>query len=261
LGTAGAGLAAYLLRERPTSLRLLAAGAAFGVPWVAHAALAKPSCVFLYVTDTHGSAEANQRLVQAMLEERDVSFVAHGGDVADEPRFWSVWWDELFAPVRERWPVYAASGNHDLATDENAAEFEERFGDLPRHVRCGDAELFFLPWGMTRATSSWLQAAVEASTASVRILVVHKPVWPMRDDDARQRALIEPVLDRIDLVLAGHEHAFQDRTHEGVRQIIEISGPKSYRCVAGARGCLADSRGYLRVEVYEDSFRVYRRAV
>ena len=261
LGAAGAGAAAYLLRDRPPYLRLLASGLAFGVPWAVHAATAKPSCVFLFITDTHGSATINQRLVQAMLEEQDVSFVVHGGDIADEPRFWPVWWDEAFAPVRERWPVYAASGNHDLESAANAAEFAERFGDLPTHVRCGNVEVFILPWGVTRPAAEWLWVAVEASEAPVKILVIHKPVWPMADDDARQRELIRPVLDRINLVLAGHEHASQDRTVEGVRQIIEISGPKKYACPAGARGCLADSTGYLRVEVYEDSYRVYRRVV
>jgi len=42
---------------------------------------------------------------------------------------------------------------------------------------------------------------------------------------------------------------------------VEVSGPKKYECPADARGCIADSTGYLRVEVYDGEIRVQRRAV
>lgn len=262
LGAAGAGVAAYLTRGKGSGVQLLAAGVAFALPWAVQAATtSKPTCSFLYITDTHGSAVVNQKLVQAMLAENDISFVAHGGDIADEPQFWDPWWDTGFRAVRERWPVYAASGNHDVQTTANAAEFAARFGELPMSVRCGTAELFFMPWGVTRASAEWLWAAVAGSDAPVKILVVHKPVWPLRDDDARQRELLMPVMDRISLVLSGHEHLYADQTHGGVEQIIEVSGPKKYECPAGVRGCVPHSTGYLRVEVYDDSFRVYRKVV
>lgn len=261
LGAAGAGLAAYLLRDKPPGVRLLASGAAFALPWAVHAVTVRPNCVFLYVTDTHGSALANQKLVEAMLAEPDVSFVAHGGDIADTTDLWRPWWDNGFGPVMEKWPVYAASGNHDVDTTANAAQFEERFGELPRSVRCGGAELFFLPWGTPRSSAEWLWAAVARSEAPSKILVVHRPVWPMRGDDVRQRSLIEPVLDRIDLVLSGHEHAYQDSYHGATRQIIEVSGPKKYDCPTDAAGCIDHSTGYLRVEVFDGSIRVQRRTV
>ena len=261
LGTAGAGLAAYLLRNKPPGLRLVVAGAAFALPWVANAVVTKPSCVFLYVSDTHGSAVANQKLVEAMLTEEDVSFVVHGGDVADNPSLWTLWWDNGFRAVRERWPVYAASGNHDVETTANAAEFTARFGELPRSTVCGNAELFLMPWGVSRASAEWLWAAVQRSTAPMKILVVHRPVWAVRTDDARQRELLMPIMDRINLILAGHDHVYSDQTQHGVWQIVEVSGPKKYECPADARGCIADSTGYLRVEVYDGEIRVQRRAV
>lgn len=261
LGAVGAGAAAYFLRGKAPSLRFLAAGAAFALPWGVHAALASvvPSCVFLFITDTHGSAAANRKLVDALLTEQGVAFVAHGGDVADA--YWSSWWDEAFRAVRERWPVYAASGNHDVETANSSAEFTARFGELPRSVRCGDTELFFVPWGLTRESAERLWSMVGRSDAPVKILVTHKPVWPVHDDDVRRRELLMPILDRIDLILSGHDHVYQDRMVDGERQIIEVSGPKKYPCPPDAAGCVENSTGYLRVEVYGSTIRVLRRTV
>jgi predicted phosphodiesterase len=262
IGTAGAGLAAYLLRDRATSVRLLAAGTAFVLPWAAHATLAKQcSCAFLYITDTHGPAASNRKLVQTMLEEDGISFVAHGGDLADAPQFWSVWWDVPFAPILDRWPVYAASGNHDVETPENAAEFARRFGRLPSSVRCGNVEVFFVPWLLTRESAEQLWSLVHRSESRWKVLVTHKAVWPVREDDAWRRVLLVPILDQIDLVLAGHEHVFQDRTVNGLRQIVEISGPKKYNCPESAQGCVPNSTGYLRIEACDTELRVYRKVV
>jgi hypothetical protein len=43
--------------------------------------------------------------------------------------------------------------------------------------------------------------------------------------------------------------------------VIEVSGPKKYRCPAGAPGCIADQTAYLRVDVFEDELRVTRKVV
>lgn len=259
LGAAGAGLAVYLLREKPEALRFLTAGIVFTAPWAIHAAVSKPDCSFLYITDTHGPVVPG--LVDRMLREEGISLVAHGGDVSDEPRFWRPWWDEPFAAVETRWPVYAAEGNHDADSDTNRQEFRARFGDLPTSTRCGNAELFFLPWAFTRSDAEWLWTAVRASTAPVKVLVTHKPVWPARDDDARRRDLILPVIDQFQLVLAGHEHIYQDSMHGTTRQVIEISGSKKYDCPAGARNCVENSTGYLRVDIHGNTVKVTRRTV
>lgn len=266
LGAAGAGAAAYLLRGRPETVRLLAAGAAFGTPWIAHAALRKPTCSFLFITDTHGPAVDNAPLVRALLGESGISFVAHGGDVADSADLFQSWWDLPFRDVIARWRVLAAAGNHDYDTGLSSGAFAERFGILPRSVSCGSVDVYFLPWEANRFDAEWLLAAVKASTAQWKVLVTHRPVWPVASGGgAALRGLLLPALPYIDLVLAGHEHVYQETSHEVggrvVRQIIDVSGPKKYACPATADGCTSGQTAYLRIDAYDDELRVVRKVV
>lgn len=260
---AGAAIGAALTQGRSPAVKLLAIGVGFAAPWGLRAAFAtKPVCSFLFLTDTHGPAATSEKVAARMLGEDGIEFVVHGGDFADEPRFWSVWWDDPFRAVRERWDVEAVTGNHDVSTEENRAEFARRFGPLPRAIRCGDAvDIYLMPWSFNRSDAEWLWGQVRGSAARYRILVTHKPVWPVHDDDTRLRGLVEPVLDRIDLVLAGHDHVYQDSTHGRVRQVIEVSGGKKYSCPAGARGCVEGTTGYLRIDVTDRGLSVVRRVV
>ncbi len=265
IGAAGAGVASYALRGKPEMLRLLAAGAAFGLPWAAHAALIKPTCSFLFITDTHGPAADNAALVQAMLGERNISFVAHGGDVADSADLFPAWWDRPFASVRSSWPVYAAAGNHDYEDGLTSGAFAARFGILPRAVSCGNVDVFFLPWQANRFDAEWLLGRLRSSKARWHVLVTHQPVWPVSGGGAALRGLLLPCLPYIDLVLAGHEHIAQDTTHDiaghAVRQIIDVSGPKKYPCPIGAEGCTGDETAYWRIDAFDDELRLSRERV
>lgn len=260
---AGAAAGAAIMRGHGRAAQFLAVSVGFAIPWGLRAAFAsEPLCSFLFVSDTHGPAATGRRVAARMLGEDGISFVAHGGDVADAPDLWQTWWDEPFRSVIARWPVDAASGNHDVETPANRAEFARRFGTLPRVVRCGDAaDVYFMPWAFGQAEAEWLWAQVHASTARHRILIAHQPIWPVDGGNARQRDLVAPVLDRIDLVLSGHEHVYQDSRHAGTRQVIEVSGPKKYACPAGAAGCVENTTGYLRVDVSTGGIDVTRRVV
>jgi len=262
LGSAGAGVTAAALRQEDPLLRVLGAGVAFGAPWAVHALLSaedehsdRPTCSFLYITDTHGAAIHNRSLVAAVLTENGIDFVVHGGDIADTPSLFRAWWDVPFAAVWERWSIYAAEGNHDVEMDDGAA-FLDRFEEPPYVVECGNAEVFILPWA-TRGVVDWLGEHVSRSTAQVRIMVVHRPIWPLSGGE-----LPRLPTDGFQLVLAGHEHVYQDSVHGDVRQIIEVSGPKKNDCPAEAAGCVADSTGYDRVDVFADgTVKVSRRRV
>lgn len=260
VGLAGSALVLKNLPDAPDLSRIIVGGIAFVIPWVVHAALVKPTCSFLFITDTHGQASFNAALVTAMLKEENISFVAHGGDIADAYDLWDAWWDSPFARVIARWPVYAAQGNHDVSTDGGRLQFENRFDGVPHKVACGDAEVYFMPWAMTRVHAEWLYAAVQASTTKYRILVIHKPVWPVSEDDVRVRNLLTPVLPRINLVLSGHEHVYQDSMHGDVQQIIEVSGPKYYACPEGQH-CVVNESGFTRVDVYSGELRTTHRVV
>ncbi len=265
LGAAGAMLSEIVLHGQRPMVRLLGAGAMFTLPWGLHAVLRTPLCSVLFVTDTHGSAEANRPLVAAMLTESGVDRVVHAGDIADAPEFWNPWWDVGFREVIDRWPVDAAPGNHDYEEDANRAEFTRRFGLLPRAVTCGNAEFFFLPWYTDRADADWVYGRARASRATWKVLVTHQPVWGVDGSGASLRGKLLPALGYIDLVLAGHQHVAQDSYHDvaghTVRQIIDVSGPKKYDCPADAQGCTADETAYWLFSFYEDEIVATRKVV
>lgn len=201
---------------------------------------AKAGPVLLFMSDTHGAAVANRAVAERIRSEPGVSLILHGGDVADLPELWPAWWDGPFDDMPA--PVAAASGNHD---DE--AEFQRRFGVLPRRVRVGaDVEVFLLPWGWGSAEAAWFNAAVAESEARHKILVVHRPIFP-----GQRWAALRPGLDRVGLVLAGHEHVWSDGVFEvgssRVRQVVVVTGPKQYRCDGTLPRCVEGRRGYLRI--------------
>ncbi|MFH1474873.1 MAG: metallophosphoesterase [Chloroflexota bacterium] len=207
--------------------------------WKIHA----PESVLLFITDTHGSAVSNAALADALRAEVGVTAILHGGDVADTPELFPTWWDRPFRNLPA--PVRGARGNHD-----DPDEFARRFG---RHtpLRLPGVDVFFLPWGWRSAAAETLARQIASSTARHRILVVHKPILP----DGGWEMLL-PSLERIDLVLAGHEHVFADQSFpvgdRFVRQIVEVSGPKKYRCRDVRPDCLEGTTGYLRIEAGRD---------
>jgi len=265
LGAAGAVLSEVVLHNQRPMVRLLGAGVMFTLPWGIHAAARHPLCSVLWITDTHGSALANQPLVAAMIQETGISRVIHSGDVADAPDLWSPWWDTGFREVRDRWTVDAASGNHDYEDDANRAEFTRRFELLPRAVTCGNVEFFLLPWGADRADADWAHGRARASQASWKVLVVHQPLWGVDGSGSRLRGMLLPTLGYINLVLAGHQHVAQDSLHDvaghTVRQIIDVSGPKKYTCPDGAVGCIENQTAYWRLDFYADEIVATRKVI
>jgi predicted phosphodiesterase len=265
VSAASAGVASYLLKDRSEMLRWVITGAAVVSPWAAYGLIKQenPTCSFLFVSDTHGAAVNNAALVRAMQQEEGISMVLHGGDISDTAELWPAWWNRPFAPVIAKWPVYAASGNHDVEYALGASEFAARFGILPRRVRCGeDVEIYLLPWDASTFDAKWLWEDVKASKAKWRVLVTHQPVWDLYGDTAGLYALLGPaVMSKINLVLAGHKHVYQNTVHGGTGQVIEVSGPKKYPCPDGAPGCVQDSTGYVRVDVFPNELRVTRKVV
>ena len=278
LGAAAAGTVDYVLRKRPRHVRLLAGSTAFLIPFGAYALLSpsgllstKPETTFLFITDTHGPAADNTRLVQAMLREPNVNFVVHGGDIADNDSLWGPWWDTPFSQVIARWLVYPTRGNHDPE-----AGFRQRFPDSwpPYKLSFGTVDIFFVPYlsvsaanGATgTAVAEWLNRETVFHSAPFKILVTHRPIWRAQGSEGDNLAtLFADSLPRIDLVLAGHNHVFQDSSRvlgsRTVRQIIEKSGPKNYTCNSGAVGCIAQSTGYLHVTVSSTSITVERKVI
>jgi len=269
LGAAGAVLSGYLLRRRPKKLRYAASGAAFLLPFGVYAVTegAGESTTVLFISDTHDTPRsAAARVAQAMLGESGVDLVAHAGDVGDEGcSLYSAWWDVPYAPVRQRWTVIAASGNHD-----NTECFTQRFAALPRKVTLNNVDFFVLPWSNTISgtTLRWLDRQTLASTARWKVIVVHKGPWHVSAEEGRvynPSASLLPILERIDLVLAGHNHVYWDSVHDvnghSVRQINEVTSGKFYECTPDAVGCVSHKRGYSRITFGPDGIHAERRVM
>lgn len=226
-----------------------------------------PDCSALFVTDTHGPADENAALVQALLEEDGISVVLHGGDVADAADLYGPWFDVPFRPVQERWGFWAASGNHDAADAETEAAFSFRFPVLPTRLPCGlYGEIYILPWSPTDGDVEWLADKVTSSGIPWIVLVIHRPVWPVDGGNAALREKLMPILPYIDIILSGHEHVSSDSVHDvgglSVRQIIEVSGPKKYDCPEHpAVPCTAGQTAYWRLDFYADELRASRTIV
>lgn len=262
LAGAAAGLA--LTKRRSSGTRALAAVVGFAAPWGLRAAVASPSsCTVLWITDVHGSPVSNAALVEAMTRETGVDRVLNSGDVVDTSDQWPTHWDRPFALVTDRWPVDAASGNHDHEDDATYAGFVDRFGHEPKTIVCGNAEFFLVPWGTGDRTASWLYDHVRSSTARWKVLVTHRPVWGVDGNEYLARILADSI-PYLDLVLAGHQHVSWDSTHDVdghlVRQIIDVSGPKKYDCLDDVEGCVQDETAYWRI-TFGDGISAVRKVV
>lgn len=267
----GAAIGAALTRKQSRTSQVLAVGAGFMVPWGLQAlfspgpAVEGTTCTVLWLSDTHGSAQANAPLVQKMLMETGVDRVLHSGDVVDRATDWPIWWDRPFREVVARWPVDVASGNHDHEDEATYAGFVERFGEEPKSVVCGPVEFFLMPWGVDEAYGRWLHARITASTAKWKVLVVHSPLWGVDGTGKMMRDLYAASLPYLDLVLSGHQHVSWDTTNtvngRQIRQIIDVSGPKKYPCPTGVHGCVQDETAYWRIEFGPSAIKAERRVV
>lgn len=267
LGVAAAGGTVHALRRKPRKIRCLAGGAVFLLPFGVYAVTSKPPLVtVLFISDTHDTPPATAvRIGERIARETGVDLVVNAGDIGDEGcGTYERWWDIPYAPVVALWPVIAASGNHD-----NPQCFMERFGTLPRKASMRGVDFFVLPWAgqISREVLTWLDHETAASTATVKVLVVHKGPWHISADEGRvfsPPATLLPILRRIDLILSGHNHVFWNTTHNVgghvIRHVVEISGKKFYSCVPAARHCRQGQTGYSRIEIYgPDDIRVVRR--
>ena len=110
---------------------------------------------------------------------------------------------------------------------------------------------------------SWLEAALSASTADLRIVFGHAPIWasPGRyGDNAKLEAALAPVLYEHDVAiyLAGHEHHLElQRPRDGLTQVISGAGATNRDVDPGENTRFASSRaGFFVFEIDEDDVRV-----
>ncbi|MDQ2732762.1 MAG: metallophosphoesterase [Armatimonadota bacterium] len=136
-------------------------------------------------------------------------------------------------------PVYFAAGNHEIrGAPANEAIYRKRVSDkLYYSFDCGSAHLVVLDSDIvgqehriTGAQFDWLQKDLQrAKGKQHRFVFLHQQPYPVSyhtgssldthpDDRDRFQKLLED--NKVELLITGHEHLYDDSIHGGVREII-----------------------------------------
>jgi hypothetical protein len=216
---------------------------------------------FLYLGDAQTGLEGWGRLLQAAYRQNPhIDCLLLAGDLVDRGNERTNW-DHFFlrgAGVFDRVPLMPCVGNHeylDVGPRLYRAFFELPCNgpqgidtDLVYQFECGNACVVVLDstlavWdaALARRQADWLDRALTHSKAPWKFVMFHHPVYPShpwRDSPAMREHWV-PIFDKhhVDLVLQGHDHAYQ-RTYplyghrrvetpsEGTIYVIAVSGDK-----------------------------------
>ena len=205
---------------------------------------------FLAYGDNRTDGAAHERVVHAMERERS-DFLIHTGDFVDAgggDAYWQSFFD-IEGPLLAGRCLFAAVGNHELASDREAVHFERYFGPtqpagappsepsrLYRTFRWGRVRFFMLnafqDWS-TGGERAWLDRELTRADTEAdldwRIAVVHHSPYssgPHGDNTALLRAHIDDTLrdHHVDLVIAGHDHISERGDARGLRYVITGGG-------------------------------------
>lgn len=215
---------------------------------------------FLYVGDVQDTIAgiANHLLRGAFQHHPDAQFLVCGGDLTERPT--DAYWEETFQgldSIGQSMPVLTATGNHDylkgliyslerrfslvhsyfLDSMEGVNQvFTLRYKDVQFFVLDSNREFFYL-----FTQRAWLKQQLKASRAKWKIVVIHHPLYSIRDKNNNliQRWMFDDLIREygVDLVLQGHEHAYARMTAHDIKLIIPVTpvytvshlSPKNYR--------------------------------
>ena len=213
---------------------------------------------FLYVGDVQDTIAgiANQLLTEAFLYHPNAQFLVCGGDLTERPM--DAYWQETFQgldSIGQTMPVMTITGNHDYLkgliyklerrfslihsyfldsmVDENQV-FTLKYKDVQFFLLDSNREFFYL-----YTQRQWLEKQLKASNAKWKIVVLHHPLYSIRNKNNNliQRWMFDDIIRDygVDLVLQGHDHAYARMTNhdaEGmaVTPVYTVShlSPKNY---------------------------------
>ncbi|MEA2498788.1 MAG: hypothetical protein QOH26_1193 [Actinomycetota bacterium] len=141
-------------------------------------------------------------------------------------------WEEPYGWVgAEDLPVIASLGNHDIEADGGAAVME-LLGMPDRWYSevIGDAEIFVLDANDPGSAEQmdWLEGALGSSEAIWKVVVFHQPAYSCSRHDGTPAVQADwvPLFENegVDLVLNGHDHAYQRFAPEGGPMYVVTGG-------------------------------------
>jgi len=249
---------------------------------------------FLVFGDSGAGSSQQQSVVQLMSAEPGISLAIHTGDLAYTDGTFEEFEDEYFganAALMSRMPFFPTPGNHDYNTDSAAAyvagivtpECGVPQPDLGRyysfdwgnaHFASVDSNL--LSTSRAAAMLAWLDADLAATSLYWRIVYLHHTPYPtgyhLGDPAcAAVQQLVNPIAEShgVQLMLAGHEHAYERTYPLAANEPVGLSCPSTLYVVTGGGGGNLESVGeipqcalsveafnYLRVDVEGPSLTI-----
>ncbi len=206
---------------------------------------------FAVVSDRTGGHRA--RIFSQAVEQLNLlqpAFVISVGDLIEgytkEQSKLAEQWKEFQGYVHKlQMPFFYVPGNHDVANQVQAKEWESRFGR--RYFHFGYRDVLFLmmnsddPYEEGEARISkeqveWVERALKDNpTVRWTIVALHKPIWTQKDlEKAGWLAVEKALAGRNYTVFAGHIHRYQKFVRQGMNyyQLATTGGSSKMRGLA-----------------------------
>jgi 3',5'-cyclic AMP phosphodiesterase CpdA len=222
-----------------------------------------------------GKRSPDQYAVLEQLEGVRSDFVVLTGDLAYDDGTRGQLEDNVFGVYREMMsavPFFAASGNHDYHTDD-AEPFREAFALFENGGAQGLERWYSFDWGPVHVAvldtekvgevqQAWLAEDLAASGSQFTVVVMHRPPFSSGShgsSEGAREAFVPMFQNRVDLVLAGHDHHYE-RTHslDGITYVVTGGGGRGTRGVGDSdfTACSVQVAHFVHVIVEGDEMRV-----
>ena len=211
---------------------------------------------FIKITDTQQSStgdnsgpEALYTLLAEILQEQDIDFILHGGDLveygAEQDDYDTYFWPYM-STINDSAPIYYAAGNHDYKaySSENdekdldtwranvnnpGNEFYFSFNSEQNdtHFIVLNSEYYFEDQNTTRqeAQLNWLISDLSSNTLERIVVMFHRGMYGANPGYAWAHPTIRDVWEDlfiehgVDVVLVGHDHCFYHGNRYGIDHI------------------------------------------
>lgn len=190
---------------------------------------------FIVYGDTRTYPDKHKSVVDGMVKEANVRFVALSGDLVANGDVWDQWPEQFFAPAKsflERTAFWPVRGNH-----EGSAKLYKALFDLPGNEQwysfdCGNVHFIGLDSEVegdeVAAQLDWLKADLAANKADWTFVSYHRPTFNIGGHGSDWGAKdVLPLLEEggVDIDITGHSHLYERFVpigREGKRPIIHI---------------------------------------